>query len=299
MNSERNGSWLTILNNHGNKQNNLNSFVIMPYRGISNGKAMLPANDFNQTISHYLHVIRDRNASFPAVLYPSADTYLVFCREHNNKHSSFLVGPRSLPRVGEYVTDGTEYFVVGLSQAGSYAFLPLDQNELTDKAFTLQDVFPQWADMLTHKISFTEKFETKVAVFEDFLRGHFCKLRFPQNSSTKNLALLSIAGNYNLYTKHMAAFNYTERHKRRLFLKYTGLAPKKFLQIIRCQSAVKLMFQKPNRPLTEIAYSLDYYDQAHFINEFKAIYQTTPLQFVKDFLPSRQNGCPADSAGLN
>lgn len=284
MDNNHNGSWLTVLKNRGSKQNDLKSFMIMPYRGISYGKAMSPANDFNGTISHYLHVIRDKNAPFPAILYPSADTYLVFCREQNDNHRSFLVGPRSFPRLGEYVTDDTDYFVVGLSQAGSYAFLPLDQNELTDKAFALEEVFPQWALELTQKINTTKNFETKVNVFENFLRGHFDKLRFMEDTSAKQLNLLSVASDYNLYIKHIQNINYTERHKRRLFLKYTGVTPKKFLQIIRCQSAVKLMSEQPAKPLTEIAHSLDYYDQAHFINEFKTLYSTTPLQFAKDFL---------------
>lgn len=289
MKNQYNGSWLTILKNSGAKLNGLQSFVIMPYRGISYGKAVTPANDFNGTISHYLHVVRNQNAPFPAILYPSADTYLVFCRDNDEYHRSFFVGPRSLPRLGEYVTDNTEYFVVGLSQAGSYAFLPMDQNELTDKSFPLNDIFPKWAPGLTQKINGAAGFDAKVTAFERFLGGYFDKLRFMENDSAKEITRLSVAGDYSQYTKHIKSLNYTERHRRRLFLKYTGVAPKKFLQIIRGQSALKMMSAQPKRPLTEIAYNLDYYDQAHFINEFKSLYETTPLQFVKDFLSHNKN----------
>ena len=283
MKNQYNGSWLTILKNFNNKHNRPQSFVIMPYRGISYGKAIIPANHFNGTVSHYLRVVRDQNAPYPPILYPSADTYLVFCLENNDQHRSFLVGPRSFPRIGEYVTDNTEYFVVGLSQAGSYAFLPLDQNELTDKFFSLSDVFPQWSLELTHKVNTAVNFNAKVIAFEKFLYGHFGKLNLIENYSAQKLTHLSMAGDYNQYAKYFKTLNYTERHRRRLFLKYTGLAPKKFLQIIRCQSALKLMSAQPDCPLTEIAHRLEYYDQAHFINEFKTLYNTTPLKFIKNF----------------
>lgn len=268
----------------------------MPYRGISYGKAVTPSDDFNGTISHYLHVMRDKNAPYPAILYPSADTYFVFCRENNDQHRSFFVGQRSFPRIGEYVTDNTEYFVVGLSQAGSYAFLPLDQSELTDKSFPLDDIFPKWAVELTRKINLAGGFNTKVRIFESFLQSHFDKLNFSENDSAKELKHLSVAGDYNQYVKHLKGINYTERHRRRLFLKYTGVAPKKFLQIIRCQSALKMMSAKPDQSLTDIAYNLDYYDQAHFINEFKTLYETTPLQFIKDFMPQSKTALAQEEA---
>lgn len=261
----------------------------MPYRGISYGKAAAPANDFNGAISHYLHVARDQDAPYPAILYPSADTYLVFCRNQDGQQSSFLVGPRSFPRVAEYVIDNTEYFVAGLSQAGSYAFLPTNQNELTDKAFPLSDIFPEWALKLTDNINAAENFETKITAFENFICGHFDKLRFNENDSAKKLSRLSVTGDYSQYVKHLKGLNYTERHSRRLFLKYTGITPKKFLRIIRGQAALKIMAAQSQNSLTELAHNLGYYDQAHFINEFKSLYNTTPLQFVRDFLPRQNN----------
>lgn len=283
MKTQPNDSWLTALKLSGSQQNRPHTFVIMPYRGISFGQALMPVNSFNGAITHYLHVHRSQNASRPGVLYPSADTYLVFCQDADSRDRSFLVGPRSFPRIGEYVTNNTKYFVVGLSQTGSYAFLPLDQNELTDRAFPLDTAF-KWARELTDKINAVDATTTKIHIFEQFMCGYIDKLNFSRHDSANKINNLSTGDDYKYISCYLKSLNYTERHTRRLFLKYIGIPPKKFMQIVRCQTALKFMLSKPTCPLTDIAYQLDYYDQAHFINEFKSFYNSTPLQFAKEFL---------------
>lgn len=280
---QHNGTWLTTLNTSNNKHNR-KDFVIMPYRGISYGKAVAPTNDFNGTISHYLQVFREKNSPGDPVLYPSADTYLVFCLQAQDKSRAVICGPRSFPRIGEYVTNDTNFFVVGLTPLGSYAFLPLCQNELTDKAFDLDSIFPKWANHLAHQVNQATEISAKINIFENFMRMNFDRLRFQENEFTCKINHFGITADYRKFMAYYKSLNYTDRHTRRLFLKYTGVSPKKFMQILRCKDAMKRMMANPQTPMADIAYCLDYYDQAHFINEFKTFYDTTPLQFIKDFL---------------
>ncbi len=57
---------------------------------------------------------------------------------------------------------------------------------------------------------------------------------------------------------------------------YTGYTPKQLMRIARIHAA---MFEKKVSSLTTLAYKLDYYDQAHFANDFKLLTGLTPRQY--------------------
>lgn len=60
----------------------------------------------------------------------------------------------------------------------------------------------------------------------------------------------------------------SERQFERKFKESCGLTPKLFSRIVRFHSACR-EFGKTEKSLTEIAYECGYYDQSHFIHEFK------------------------------
>lgn len=73
-------------------------------------------------------------------------------------------------------------------------------------------------------------------------------------------------------------YGISARHLQKLFSRYTGITAKKHIQINRFQSSLALL-NKSDRPLTAIAYDCGYFDQSHFIREFKSFSGTTPSGF--------------------
>ncbi|MRG43826.1 helix-turn-helix domain-containing protein [Chitinophaga sp. SYP-B3965] len=61
----------------------------------------------------------------------------------------------------------------------------------------------------------------------------------------------------------------SERHLERLFKKYVGLSPKFYARIIRFNHIFHLN-QERNPTWTDLAFNAGYYDQSHFIRNFKA-----------------------------
>lgn len=254
----------------------------MPFRDILYGTAAKPLARFARLIYHYSNVHRCKNSLLEPTIYPTSDTYLVFSRTPSNCRG-YLAGPRTFPRAGEYVTDDTNFFVVSLSYAGSYALLPVAQNELTDKSFPLEDVFPQWGKNLTQQICRAANIEDKVLIFEDFLKSHYEKLAPVHPEFAQAIEKLSAVSDLENYFERIKSIGYSERQLRRIFLKYTGVTPHKFSRIVRCQTAIKYMVSSPGASLTDIAHDLNYFDQTHFTKEFKTFYALTPTQFIKEF----------------
>jgi len=68
---------------------------------------------------------------------------------------------------------------------------------------------------------------------------------------------------------------YSPRHLARLFREKCGLSPKGLQRILRVNAAARRM-QRQEVSLTYLAQELGYFDQAHFIHDFRAVCGVTP-----------------------
>jgi len=75
--------------------------------------------------------------------------------------------------------------------------------------------------------------------------------------------------------------SYSERTIRRTFQKELGLSPKELVGIIRFQSLLHELYHTTQSSYTDIAMKYGYYDQPHFIKDFKRYYGRSPNQVFK------------------
>ena len=73
-------------------------------------------------------------------------------------------------------------------------------------------------------------------------------------------------------------FDYSERHVRRIFNDWLGMNIESFIQYKKYLKALYLIHQT-NLTLTQIAHDSGYYDQSHFIREFKSYTNLTPKEY--------------------
>ena len=75
----------------------------------------------------------------------------------------------------------------------------------------------------------------------------------------------------------------------RKFSGLIGLNPKLFMRIVRFQHILHKQKNGFKGSLTALAYSGGYYDQAHFINDFKSITGAAPRKFFSELQPNSGN----------
>lgn len=75
----------------------------------------------------------------------------------------------------------------------------------------------------------------------------------------------------------------------RKFSGLIGLNPKQFLRIVRFQNILHMQRNGFKDSLTAIAQESGYYDQAHFIHDFKAITGSAPKKFFSELQPDLSN----------
>ena len=72
------------------------------------------------------------------------------------------------------------------------------------------------------------------------------------------------------------------RQLERKFMKQIGMSPKHLGRVVRLQAALQRLLNQQSESFTSIAYESEYYDQAHFIKDFKAFTGITPKDFLQD-----------------
>ncbi|NJB69611.1 transcriptional regulator GlxA family with amidase domain [Saonia flava] len=73
----------------------------------------------------------------------------------------------------------------------------------------------------------------------------------------------------------------TNRSLQKIFKKYVGMSPIHFKKIVRFNRAANLLLSSSADSLTNITYECGYYDQAHFIKDFRKFGGISPSEFLK------------------
>jgi AraC-like DNA-binding protein len=121
-------------------------------------------------------------------------------------------------------------------------------------------------DFLFDILSNSEKIDRKVEVINNIMQ------ELKQKDFFDNIE--NVASRYGI----------SSRYVQKIFLQYTGLTPKLYSKINRFQNSLRLVTKK-DTSLSSIAYDCGYFDQSHFIREFKSFTGLTPSGYASETSP--------------
>ncbi|MDX2068453.1 MAG: helix-turn-helix domain-containing protein [Haliscomenobacter sp.] len=166
-------------------------------------------------------------------------------------------------------------------------FIPLATIPLAgmeNRAVPLTELFGEESDFLEKNILIASTQAERIQHIETFLLARLNKLEVLDCIVKSSIEILvSQAGQVKV--EEMAEkLNINRRKLERKFSINVGLSPKQLSKIIRLQTALKQLNQNTELSLTELAYQSGYFDQSHFIKDFKAFTGISPKQFYADHL---------------
>nr|WP_262909240.1 helix-turn-helix transcriptional regulator [Mucilaginibacter roseus] len=71
----------------------------------------------------------------------------------------------------------------------------------------------------------------------------------------------------------------SRRQLERRFSTAVGLSPKQLSKMVRLQTSLKMLSEGQFSCLGDVAYDNDFYDQSHFINDFKEFTGLSPKEY--------------------
>lgn len=93
-------------------------------------------------------------------------------------------------------------------------------------------------------------------------------------------------------------FKITTRGLQRLFSKYVGASPKWVIKRYRLQEAAHRITQEQPKNLSDMALQLGYFDQAHFLKDFKGIIGQSPSEYARTQLLAMEERRPSGPPAL-
>lgn len=82
----------------------------------------------------------------------------------------------------------------------------------------------------------------------------------------------------------------SQRHLIQRFRGQVGVAPKRFARIVRYRSAIERLIKEESVDQASLALDCGYYDQSHFIHDFRAFSGATPTEFLRCKAPNDNDG---------
>jgi AraC-like DNA-binding protein len=161
---------------------------------------------------------------------------------------------------------------------GGAAFFRLPLHELTDQTLELRSLWGCATLDLTERLAEAVTAHQKIACLEAFLLRRLDQLPSLDTTVQSAIAAIRQAHGDISVTILRTDLALSERQLERTFRHHTGLTPRQFTRLTRFRQVVHLLHQ-PALPLTDVAYRAGYYDQAHFIHDFKALAGLTPRDY--------------------
>lgn len=233
---------------------------------------LLPHPDLRAYIAHYTYCppVLPRPAPAPGsrllTLLPDASGCLVFTFAPDGLDSR-VYGPTTRTVDVEKGLDGSPArFFVEFRPGGLFAFTGLPQWELTDRIEALTDVSPALAALAAEALGRAAGLDEFAYLIDRAL------LRLDRSPAPVSPLLRPGRG-----ARENEVSGYSSRHLSRLFREGAGMGYKSYLRVLRINAAARRLRAGPESlTLTALAQDLGYFDQAHFIHDFKATCGVTP-----------------------
>jgi transcriptional regulator GlxA family with amidase domain len=153
--------------------------------------------------------------------------------------------------------------------------------ELNDSTCGIGDIWGKAGQELAQRIGDAPTLQARI----DYLESHLleCFSRYAQTNAYIDIALNQLYCHHNVVQIESLAkqMRMSRRHFERTFKNTVGVSPKLFQRLSRFQQTVRDLLLANETSYLPMALAHGYYDQSHFIKEFRALAQDTPSSFLQ------------------
>ncbi|MGE5292557.1 MAG: helix-turn-helix domain-containing protein [Micromonosporaceae bacterium] len=198
--------------------------------------------------------------------------------DHGDVHrigGAMLMGPRT----GHTVIDTAEQravLTVSFTLGGALPFLRLPLSEIRDQMIELEHIWGRDGAVLRERLCETATPERKMRVVEEVLLAHLAP---PPRDPAVVFAARALERGADVSVV-AAALGLLPKQFVRRFRGHVGLTPKLFSRVRRLQRLLRRVHGNGPADWAAVAVEHGYFDQAHLINDFRALTGITPGAYL-------------------
>jgi len=233
---------------------------------------------FNSGIYYYSFYADEESSKGISVLPDGCLDIIICC--HSDAPSADICGSTISLKQATFIRPNCEYFGIRFLPGYAEQFLKHPLQLFTENEIPIREVIPHAEELLALILSRTS-FVERIAVFEQFFKRYIGgELEIPSFVQYVSDKIITSHGAVSVRDLTLDT-SYSARYLSKLFERYMGTSPKLFSRIVRFQYIVKALEQQHYAQIINELIELGYYDQNHFIKEFKQFCLTTPKQYMK------------------
>jgi AraC-like DNA-binding protein len=190
--------------------------------------------------------------------------------------SGFRTEPITIPSGKE-----SEMLIVQFKKGKAFPFLSEPMQNLTNYVVDAELVLKSEILNIRERLLASRTIDLKFQILEENLLQ--CYLNKLQQNPFVDFAISKILACPNQVSIKEISQNvgFSHKHVCKIFKENVGVTPKAFLKIIRFQKAIQQIEEQRIMDWSAIAYDCGFYDQSHFIADFKVFSGFTPTEYIK------------------
>jgi len=190
----------------------------------------------------------------------------------------FVIGQLTEPLEIE-PTGTTCIFSVRFHPHGFLPFASIPIKEMENTAVPLEKLFGRDGKDIEEKILNAHSVQERIDLIEQFLLNRLERIETIDHIVRSTVETIFTCNGQLSIDELSKQIHINRRQLERKFYMAIGLSPKQLSKTIRLQAALKMLLKQESANLTSLAYENDYYDQSHFIKDFKELVGSTPKEF--------------------
>lgn len=195
-------------------------------------------------------------------------------------HHVWASGVRTEPITIPSGTDAA-MMVISFKKGMAAPFFPFPMNEIRDSVVDADLVWGSDFVDIRERMLETKDINARFRMMEVFLVSKFASKKEVNPCVAFAVAEMSERPDEVNIARMNDRIGYSQKHFTEMFRKSVGVNPKSYLKIMRFQKAVRTIDGSTDIDWGRIAHECGFYDQAHFINDFKHFSGFTPEQYAK------------------
>ncbi|MDQ2855758.1 MAG: helix-turn-helix domain-containing protein [Acidobacteriota bacterium] len=213
---------------------------------------------------------------------PDGCADLLFTQTAGGTNELIVVG--TMTRARSFDLPQAKFIGVRFRPGMSFLFVPVPGTELVDQTIPLREIWGPKATQLQEQLGSGSVLQSIAQIESHLIEQLYAQPKGQPllNSTQRVLSWAEQQHGYVRIDDLADLAGLSARQFRRVCVELTGLTPKQLCRALRFREAVAQLVNNGRPGSATLALDLGYYDQAHFINEFRAFSGLTPHEYCTD-----------------